>query len=62
MVLFQRGLKAAMLALLVGISPIATAQTATDAAAQEGQTWTVNFKETDIQELIRFVAKASKKP
>ncbi len=61
MVLFQRGLKAAMLALLVGISPIATAQTATDAAAQEGQTWTVNFKETDIQELIRFVAKASKK-
>ncbi len=25
------------------------------------QTWTVNFKETDIQELIRFVAKASKR-
>jgi general secretion pathway protein D len=25
------------------------------------QTWTVNFKDTDIQELIRFVAKASKK-
>jgi general secretion pathway protein D len=25
------------------------------------QTWTVNFKETDIQELIRFVANATKK-
>lgn len=25
------------------------------------QTWTVNFKETDIEELIRFVAKASGK-
>ncbi len=43
--------------------------TAQQAAAQERagqsvgneQTWTVNFKETDIQELIRFVAKASKK-
>lgn len=65
MVLFQRRLKTAkrslLLALLVSISAMVTAQTATTAAAQEGQTWTVNFKETDIHELIRFVAKASKK-
>ena len=32
---------------------------ATDEESLTQQTWTVNFKDTDIQELIRFVAKAS---
>ena len=32
---------------------------ATDEEMLTQQTWTVNFKDTDIQELIRFVAKAS---
>lgn len=63
--LFQRGLKAAklsvMLVLLVAVSAIATAQTAPTATVQTEQTWTVNFKDTDIHELIRFVAKATKK-
>lgn len=65
MMLFQRGLKAAklsvMLVLLVAVSAIATAQTAPTATVQTEQTWTVNFKDTDIHELIRFVAKATKK-
>ena len=34
------------------------ASSAQNAPAQE-QTWTVNFKDTDIQELVRFVAKAT---
>ena len=34
---------------------------AQEATPDKEQTWTVNFKETDIHELIRFVAKASKK-
>lgn len=50
-------LSAALLAQLFVVGSVA-AQTA--AAANE-QTWTVNFKETDIHELIRFVGKASGK-
>jgi general secretion pathway protein D len=34
---------------------------ATDEESLTQQTWTVNFKDTDIQELIRFVAKASER-
>ena len=34
---------------------------ATDEENLTQQTWTVNFKDTDIQELIRFVAKASER-
>ncbi len=55
---------ALLLALATGfllqtiVSPEALAN---EADSSNEQTWTVNFKETDIQELIRFVAKASKK-
>lgn len=48
----------------VPLAPLAVAQSkagSASEAASPDQTWTVNFKETDIQELIRFVAKSSKK-
>jgi general secretion pathway protein D len=48
------------LVLMLNMGFIANTQAA-DETVSDGQTWTVNFKETDIQELIRFVAKASKK-
>lgn len=47
-----------LLLLQLAVANSAVAQTA--AGANE-QTWTVNFKETDIHELIRFVGKASGK-
>ena len=65
MVSFHRGFKVTqrtvmLLALVLSVGFISHSQAADDSAS-DGQTWTVNFKETDIQELIRFVAKASKK-
>lgn len=48
-----------LLLLLTALGSTTTfAQAAEDASEQ---TWTVNFKETDIHELIRFVAKATNK-
>ncbi|MGK0500142.1 MAG: general secretion pathway protein D [Oceanicoccus sp.] len=73
MVLLNKGLgatsRAALLLVLLSLGSTmpASAQpanlstgNATSSNAAD-KTWTVNFKETDIQELIRFVAKASKK-
>lgn len=48
----------AVLLVPVVITPKVFAQ---DVASVNEQTWTVNFRDTDIKELIRFVAKASKK-
>lgn len=47
-------------ALLLQLAVVDTAVAQTAAGTKE-QTWTVNFKETDILELIRFVGKASGK-
>lgn len=52
------------LIIFVSIAAPATAQTGSAVVKDSStvrQTWTVNFKETDIQELIRFVAKALEK-
>ena len=55
----KRGLWLYSLAVLVAVvaNPVALAQT----QAQPEQTWTVNFKDTDIGEVIRFVAKVTDK-
>jgi general secretion pathway protein D len=47
-----------LMALMGGFGVTASAA---EQAAQPSQTWTVNFKDTDIGELIRFVAKATGK-
>ena len=55
-----------LMGVMVCQGVVVQAAAAQQAAAQNttatnDKTWTVNFKETDIQELIRFVAKASEK-
>jgi general secretion pathway protein D len=56
-------LTAAVLIVSGGFSVNLYAENTTTSTSPAGteQTWTVNFKETDIQELIRFVAAASKR-
>lgn len=57
LVVQTRALATALLLSVCGTSLPVSAQTATEPE----KTWTVNFRETDIQELIRFVAKATER-
>ncbi|MFA7553424.1 MAG: type II secretion system secretin GspD [Spongiibacteraceae bacterium] len=64
MVLLQQGMLAARRAVLLAVLLCAGSIGGVQAADESGvaeQTWTVNFKDTDVQELIRFVAKATKR-
>lgn len=60
MIVFARVSKGAVLSLL--LSPLVLLPTAAlaQSPAQE-QTWTVNFKDAELEELVRFVAQATQK-
>lgn len=57
---FKRRAVSAVLAVLLSLAGAGLApQVLAQSTPAREKTWTVNFKETDIQELIRFVAKAT---
>lgn len=54
-------LKGLMFVALMGAGSLALAQAPADAAKPNEQTWTVNFNDSDIQEVIKFMAGATGK-
>ncbi len=54
-------LKGLVLVVLMGTGSLALAQAPSPAAKPNEQTWTVNFNDSDIQEVIKFIAGATGK-
>jgi general secretion pathway protein D len=59
-IVFARVSKGAVLCLLLSPLALLPAAALAQPPAQE-QTWTVNFKDAELEELVRFVAQATQK-
>lgn len=57
----QGPLIGAVLACLLSLASLSQAQDSSQAQSQEEKTWTLNFRNSDIQEVIKFVADATGK-